>query len=141
MVSLGKILLDGRGALHLNLVDSVLLDHGAVVLEDDQAGDTANLELLGEGGQAGITLGEGEPGHLTVVLVILLLSLVAGAEDDLNDLTVLVDLTIEISEDWGELSARRAIVHTEVDTNQFCTLEAIGRAHCALLGDDRGSSK
>ena len=122
-------------------MDSVLLEDRAVGLEDDQAGNAADLEFLGDGRQACVTLGQGKPGHLAVVLVVFLLGFVAGQENDLDDLLCLVELFVEFRKDRGELAAGRAVVHTEIDAYQFGTLEGLHWVHLAGLGKYRGRSE
>ena len=118
-----------------------MFDYGSIWLKNDEAGYTTHLELLSDGWKSSISLGQCEPRHFPVVLVILLLSLVTGQENDLDDLLTLVDLLVQLGKDRGELATGRAVVHTEVDTNEFGALESFDWVHWACLGSHRGRSE
>ena len=88
---------------------SVFVEDVALLVQDDEGRDAADL-VLGAELVFEIALGElhGEPRLFAVVLGERGLVLVRGGEDDLEVLTLGLELLVNLTEDRGELAARGA---------------------------------
>ena len=91
---------------------AVLVDEVAGSVENQEAGNAADAELLGQGLASRAAERERGPRHGAEVFLEGVFIAVAGDEDNFQSIGVCVfflQLVVEFSQDWGESTARRAL--------------------------------
>ena len=74
------------------------------------------------------------PWHRLVIFFEGFLILIAGYENNLELLAILVHLFVELGKDWGEASAWWAPMGTKVNSDEFGSLAGLGEWHFSVFG-------
>ena len=145
-IGLGVEVVDGLGDPREGLDGVGVAENGSALsghevsvgVEEEESGVAIDVVLQGDLLDGVALEAEGEPWHGLVVLVVLLLDSIAGAEDDLEVLTLLLQEVVVLLEDGGELSAGAAPVGAVVEAEDL-TLEGFGVDGTLLAGEGAGA--
>ena len=140
--SLGNEFLDGVSLVLGNNTTSIVVDDSTSLgVEDHESGDSGHTELLFQGSDAVVTVGNSQPRHGGEVGLHIVFGLVGGEEHDFEFSSGILGLSVSFSENGSESSARGAPVSGEVEGNDLgVSRDSTNVRNLTVVRENRGRS-